>query len=144
LDFLNCDVLPAIWAVSAPVFGWAPFDANVDKKGRDDLNRFAEIVNNHLNGKKHFVGTTTSVADVAFAVYFSIAYRTALDASWRSKHANITNLVLSQFEQKALQNNFGRVTSANFPLNAIKIVPVSAPAPAAPAAPAAAAATTAP
>lgn len=138
---MNCDVLPAIWSVSAPVFGWAPFDANVDKKGREDLNRFSEILNNHLNGKKHFVGTATSVADVAYAVYFAIGYRTALDAAWRSKHANITNLVLSQFEQKALQNHFGRVTSANFPLNAIKVVPVTV---AAPAAAAPAAATTAP
>jgi elongation factor 1-gamma len=135
LDFLNCDVLPAIYAISAPVLGWAPFDANVDKKGREDLNRFSDILNNQLNGgKKHFVGTTTSVADVAYAVYFSIAYRTSLDAAWRSKYANITNLVLSQFEQKALQNNFGRVNSANFPLNAIKVVPVTVAAPAAAAA----------
>jgi elongation factor 1-gamma len=51
LDFLNCDILPAIYIVSGSVIGWTPFDEASDKKAREDITKYLTILNKHLDGK---------------------------------------------------------------------------------------------
>jgi len=81
------------WIV--PIFGYAPRDEAKENKSKEEVKKYLIGLNRALTGKNYLVGNRISLADIALAAMFVLAYTKCFDASYVADIPEVTRWMKS-------------------------------------------------
>jgi elongation factor 1-gamma len=100
LDWAATELEPTLWKRLGPVFGWAAYNEEDNKKAGQDNMKLLQILNTHFATHTHLVGTRTTIADIHVASSLTLAFKFLYEEKYRKSFANLTKW-FEAFSQEA-------------------------------------------
>jgi len=109
LDWTATELEPTLWKRLGPVFGWAPFDEETNKKAGQDNMKLLQILNTHFATHQHLVGNRTTIADIHVASSLTLAFKFLFEEKYRKSFANLTKWYEAFSQESFFVQAFGKV-----------------------------------
>lgn len=117
IDFVTLYINECSKAIINPIFGWSNLNNENNKKSFDKLKEYLIILDNHLKGKKYFVGNKLSLADIIIFRFLRLIMSTVCDEKMRNSYLkNLTKWFRNIMESEEALNVYGRTILCKTPL----------------------------
>lgn len=110
--------MPHSLALAFPAWGYAEYDAAVEEKAYQGLNRALEYLDKEFEGKSFLVGSSLTLADIVVGEDLGIVYAMILDEPYRNKYPNLTRFYQAYREIAEVKEVGGPIRLADKPLKA--------------------------
>ncbi|KAJ9055147.1 Elongation factor 1-gamma [Entomophthora muscae] len=114
--YAETQIMPHSLALAFPAWGYAPYDASVEEKAYQGLNRALEYLDKEFEGKTFLVGDSLTLADIVVGEDLGIVYALILDPEYRAKYPNLTRFYHAYREIPEVKEVGGPIRLADKPL----------------------------